>query len=210
MALSGENMIQFKNEHVTVFQSSLYQTTSTVVETNDLILIIDPTWLPHEVENIQNYVVRIQNGRPLYLLFTHSDWDHVLGYHAFPDAITIGSKEMDNHPEKESILNQILEFDQRYYLNRSYEITFPKLDVLIDHDGQQLTIGETQLTFYKAPGHTPDGLFTIVETLGIFIAGDYQQDLIQNMIDSYPYPEGMKHFHQDNCELIRKELESEG
>jgi hydroxyacylglutathione hydrolase len=36
-------MIQFKNEQVTVFQSALYQTTSTVVETNDLILIIDPT-----------------------------------------------------------------------------------------------------------------------------------------------------------------------
>jgi hydroxyacylglutathione hydrolase len=39
-----------------------------------------------------------------------------------------------------------------------------------------LIVGDTTLTFYKAPGHTSDGLFTVIEPIGIFIAGDYLSD----------------------------------
>lgn len=170
-------MIQFKNEQMTVFQSALFQTTSTVIQTDDLVLVVDPTWLPHEVEEIQQHVARIRNRRPLYLLFTHSDWDHVIGYLAFPDATTIGSKEMDDSADKERVLKQIYEFDQKNYLFRSYDIKFPRLDIQIERDGQQLEIGNTKLTFYKALGHNGDGLFTVVEPLGALIAGDYLSNL---------------------------------
>jgi hydroxyacylglutathione hydrolase len=38
-------MIQFQDETVAVFQSALFHTTSTVVQTEDAILLVDPTWL---------------------------------------------------------------------------------------------------------------------------------------------------------------------
>lgn len=69
-----------------------------------MVLLVDPTWLPHEVEEISDHVAHIRNVKPLYLLFTHSDYDHVLGYKAFPDAITIGSKEMAGCLNKEKIV----------------------------------------------------------------------------------------------------------
>lgn len=166
-------MIQYQNQYMTVFQSSLYQTTSTVVQTRDLILVVDPTWLPHEISEIREYVMRIKGERPIYLLFTHADFDHIIGYKAFPEAMTIGSIEMENHPEKESVIEQIEEFDSRYYVQRSYPIHFPKLDIVIKQEGESISIGETQLTFYSAPGHTPDGLFTVIDSLGLLIAGDY-------------------------------------
>lgn len=170
-------MIQYKREQLTVFQSPLYQTTSTVVETSDLVLVVDPTWLPHEVETIRHYVEGIRQGRPLYLLFTHSDFDHIIGYGAFPDAVVIGSKEMEEHPEKEQILEMIQQFDSKYYLNRDYPILFPQLDIVVSYDEERVIVGDTKITFYKAPGHTPDGLFAIVEPLGLLIAGDYLSDI---------------------------------
>lgn len=166
-------LIQFENEYLTVFQSSLYQTTSTVVQTKDLILVVDPTWLPHEITEIREHVESIKGDRPIYLLFTHADFDHIIGYMAFPEAKTIGSIVMKEHPQKEYVLDQIAEFDSKYYVQRDYLIQFPDLDIAIKHDGESITIGETTLSFYKAPGHTPDGLFTVIGSLGLFIAGDY-------------------------------------
>ncbi|RIV17072.1 MBL fold metallo-hydrolase [Alicyclobacillaceae bacterium I2511] len=182
-------MIQYRANGVTVFQSVLYQTTSTVVETPSCVFIVDPGWLPQEVEEIRAFVARIRRGRPLYLLFTHSDWDHILGYKAFPDAITVASFEFVNNSDKQVCVEQILDFDKQYYLKRDYEIVYPLIDVIIYHEKQKIEIGETRVTFYKAPGHTACGLFGIIEPQGVFIAGDYLSEVefpfIEDSSDSY-------------------------
>ncbi|TVX88092.1 MBL fold metallo-hydrolase [Paenibacillus agilis] len=166
-------MIQYQNEHVTVFQSVLYQTTSTVIQTKDMVLLIDPNWLPNEIDEIKHFVDTIKGERDTYLLFTHGDFDHIIGYQAFPDAKVIGSLALANSSEKEQKLAMIREFDNKHYISRNYPIEFPKVDVGIDKDGQQLCVGDTTLTFYLAPGHTEDGVISVIEPLGIMIAGDY-------------------------------------
>ncbi|QGQ99552.1 MBL fold metallo-hydrolase [Paenibacillus psychroresistens] len=170
-------MIAYKTKNLTVFQSALFHTTSSVVETDDCVVVVDPNWLPQEVEAIRYYVEQIRKDRPLYLVFTHSDWDHIIGYSAFPSATIIASEALVNCVEKDDILQQIKDFDDRYYISRDYEIAFPRVDIVIKKDGQIVTVGGTRLTFYLAPGHTADGIFTIVEPLGIFIAGDYLSDI---------------------------------
>ncbi|MCR8844968.1 MBL fold metallo-hydrolase [Paenibacillus sp. SC116] len=166
-------MIQFQSEHVTVFQSVLYQTTTTVIQTKDMVLLVDLNWLPNEIDEIKHYVDTIKGERDTYLLFTHGDFDHIIGYQAFPYAKVIGSIALAHSSEKEQKLEMIREFDNKHYISRNYPIEFPKVDVVIDKDGQQLRLGDTTLTFYLAPGHTEDGLITIIEPLGIMIAGDY-------------------------------------
>ncbi|MDP5275858.1 MBL fold metallo-hydrolase [Chengkuizengella axinellae] len=170
-------MIQFKTEHVTVFESSIYNTTSTVIHTKDMILIVDPALLPIEVEEIRNYVHSIKKDKPIYLFFTHSDYDHILGYNAFPDAISIGSIEMDQRDDKDQQVDNVKNFDSQFYFQRDYEIEYPELNLIIEKDGQELKVGNTTITFYKAPGHTNDGVFAIVESLGIFITGDHLCDV---------------------------------
>lgn len=170
-------MIQFENNDVTVFESFLYKTTSTVIKTKDCILVVDPTWLPNEVQKIREHVDEIREEKPIYLLFTHSDWDHILGYGAFSDCLVIASENFISNPNKEDIIEQVKSFDDEYYLDRTYPITYPEVDIVIRDDGQVLKIGETTLTFYKAEGHTNDGIFMIVESLGIWIAGDYLSDV---------------------------------
>ncbi|MCL6570881.1 MAG: MBL fold metallo-hydrolase [Bacillus sp. (in: Bacteria)] len=169
-------MIQFQNEYMTVFQSALYQTTCAVVDAQDFVLVVDPNWLPHEIEEIRQHVARIQGVKELYLLFTHGDFDHVLGYHAFPGAKVIGSKGFQDHPNKEQKVEMIQQFDNEYYIHRTYPIAFPELDIVIKEDGQQLVLGDTTITFYLSPGHTHDGLFTVIEPLGVWIACDYLSD----------------------------------
>ncbi|WP_277587317.1 MBL fold metallo-hydrolase [Psychrobacillus antarcticus] len=171
-----KQLIQFKNKEITIFESQLFKTTSIVIQTDDGIIVVDPTWLPNEVEEIRQHVNKIKENKQIYLLFTHSDWDHILGYGAFPDAIIIASKGFKAVKDKESILEQIRGFDDQYYIDRHYPILYPKVDIVVIEDGQVFNIGKTTLTFYKADGHTDDGIFTIVEPLGIWIAGDYLSD----------------------------------
>lgn len=170
-------MILFKHKSITVFQSQLFKTTSTVIETEEGLIIVDPNWLPKEVQEIRDYVGQIRGNKPLYLIFTHSDWDHIIGYGAFPDATVIASEEFVNQGKKEQILEEIQHFDHGYYLDRDYPILYPKVDIIIKENLQKIEIGKVTLTFYKAEGHTNDGLFTIIEPLGIWLAGDYLSDI---------------------------------
>lgn len=170
-------MIQFEDLGIKIFQSALFKTTSTVVETADFILVVDPNWLPDEVKQIQNYVAKIQKSKQVLLLFTHSDYDHIIGYQAFPDAKVIASKALADNPKKEEILNQIRKFDDEYYIERDYEINYPKLDYVISEDFEKMKFPRSKLTFFQAPGHNADGIFTLVQPNNILIAGDYLSDV---------------------------------
>lgn len=170
-------MITFQQNRLTVFQSALFQTTSAVVEGDGFVLVADPTWLPQEVEEIARYVHALRAGRDLYLLFTHSDFDHILGEGAFPDAVTIAGRKFADNPNTERSVQAIRAWDGEYYVQRPYEVRYPEIGIVAARDGQELVIGEARLTFYEAPGHNPDGLFTIIEPHGVLIAGDYLSDI---------------------------------
>lgn len=178
-------MRQFKNENITVFQSVLYQTTSTVVKTKRAIILTDPNWLPNEIDEIKAYIESIIGDRKLYIIYTHSDYDHIIAAGAFPNATTIASEAFVNRPDKEKVLEEIRQFDAQYYIQRDYPIVYPMIDIVIKEDGQTVDLEGVVCTFYLAPGHTEDGLFTVVEPYGIFVAGDYLSDVEFPFIDDF-------------------------
>jgi len=169
--------IQYQNTHITVFESALFRTTTSLIVTDDLVLLVDPNWLPIEIEFIQKAVSKVKGNKPLYLLFTHSDYDHIIGYEAFPNATVIASEAFVNNPNKATILQQIRDFDDEYYIKRPYLTTYPQVDTVIREDGQELKIGKTIFHFYLAPGHNIDGIFTILPQQGLWIAGDYLSNI---------------------------------
>nr|WP_042144531.1 MBL fold metallo-hydrolase [Paucisalibacillus sp. EB02] len=170
-------MFHFKENNITVFQSSLYMTTSAIIESNEAIIMTDPNWLQGEIEEIRNFIDKHLSNRDLYIIYTHSDFDHIIGSGAFPEAKVIATEELKNNPDKEEIVNRIYDFDQRYYIKRNYVPTYPVVDIPISTTGQKINLGDLSLTFYKAPGHTNDSLFTIVEPYGILLTGDYLSDV---------------------------------
>lgn len=170
-------MIQFNKNNMTVFQSELYMTTTAVIEAEDVVIMTDPNWLPDEIEEIRNFIRKVIGDRQLYIIYTHSDFDHVIGAGAFPEAKVIASKQFANQPDKEAVIEEIHRFDQQYYLHRDYQHAYPSVDIIIENDGQKLELGSFTLTFYHAPGHTSDSLFSVVEPYGIFLSGDYLSDV---------------------------------
>ena len=163
----------YRDLNVTIFQSALFQTNSTVVITDDVVLVVDPAWLPDEVSAIRQYVDSIRGRRPVFLVFTHSDYDHIMGFGAFRPDKVFASKAFSERTDKDDILDQIVDFDQRYYIDRPYKISYPEPDFLVYKDGVQYRHGHTRLTFYTAPGHTSDSMMMIVWQLGLCVAGDY-------------------------------------
>jgi len=170
-------MIQYQDAHALVFESDLFRTTSAVIQTPDLVLVVDPTWLPREIEEIAKTISVLANQRPVYQLFTHSDYDHIMGYGAFPEAKVIASQKLAHETDRVEAVEKVLEWDESYYIKRPYPIRYPQVDIAAN-SGEKLTIGETILSFEASPGHNSDGLITVVDhpalTEGpILIAGDY-------------------------------------
>ncbi len=193
----------YQDNNVRVLQSALFQTNSTVIETNDMILVIDPNWLPIEIAQIRHHTEGLvkKTQKPVWLLFTHSDYDHIIGYHAFTDiaAGVIASRAFVENLGQVAILEQIKQFDDEYYIKRPYEIAYPSVTYVVEEEEQVLKIGETELTFFHATGHNPDGIFTIVNN--VFIAGDYLCDV------EFPYIYHSSWAYQDTLNKIESILQ---
>lgn len=167
--------ISYQNDVVTVFESELMATTCTLVEQADHLLLVDPNWLPSEVEFIAKEVERKRGDRDLYLLFTHSDYDHIIGYERFRDhAKLIVSEAFMKNSQKEEQLQEIRKFYDQYYLKPPWPITYPGSATLqISQTTEEHQIGQTRYRFIQAAGHNPDGIITYLPDSGILIVGDY-------------------------------------
>ncbi len=169
--------IQFKNNFLAIFESALFRTTAVVIDMTTFILVIDPNYLPNEVNFIRNYVENIRKNKPIYLFFTHSDYDHIIGYGAFPDAKTIVSRAFEENTNKQELLQPILDFDDTHYIQRNYPIVFPKGDIIIEKNNEIININGVELVFYDAKGHNHDGLMLFIPQFKVFIAGDYLSNI---------------------------------
>ncbi|PRY82956.1 MBL fold metallo-hydrolase [Alkalibacterium olivapovliticus] len=170
-------MLHFQKGNLTVFQSALYKTTTAIIDTKQAMIMTDPNWLPEEIEEIRHYIDERLGERKLYIIFTHSDFDHVIGAGAFPEAFVIASKAFHQDRHKKQSIKDMYAFDEKHYIERSYTHSYPTVDRLITMDGDKLKLGEVTLRFFMAPGHTDDGLLTVIEPYGILLSGDYLSDV---------------------------------
>jgi hydroxyacylglutathione hydrolase len=197
------NKIIYRDPNITIFQSALFQTNSTVIVTEDVVMVVDPAWLPEEITAIRQYVDSVRGKKSLFLIFTHSDYDHILGYRAFDADKVFISQAMADNPAKESIIEQILDFDEKFYINRPYPIEYPEGQFFVFKDGVQFRHGQTKMTFYLAPGHTADSIMLVVWQLGLCIAGDYLSNvefpfIYHSSVDYVHTLEKLPHIHDRN------------
>ena len=108
--------IQFRSDELIIFESALFRTTTSLIIGEQYILLIDPNWLPIELDFIENIIESLGENIEKYLLFTHSDYDHIIGYGKFKTYKTIASKNFIKNKDQEIILKQIEKFDDEYYV----------------------------------------------------------------------------------------------
>jgi len=147
------------------------------------VVIVDPNWLPEEVQYIRDFVRHHYADRKQFLLFTHADYDHILGYGAFPDAEVIAGKDFVINPLKDAAVQQILDLDDLYYIQRNYPIVYPVVDIVLDAYGQSLSSDGENAVFFPAPGHVNNGLISIFTSSKICIAGDYLSNIEIPMVE---------------------------
>jgi hydroxyacylglutathione hydrolase len=172
-----QGSIIYRDPNITVFQSALYQMNSVVVHTQDAVLVFDPGLLPDEVRAIQHLVLEKRRDKPLYLVFTHSDFDHIMAWKAFGPTRTFMTERMALSTRKEAIVQEMKHFDEQYYIERPYPLVFPEGDFLVYRDEVQFRVGQTKMSIYLTPGHTDDSMMIVVWQLGLLMAGDYLSDL---------------------------------
>ncbi len=167
--------VSFKHEKLVVFESELMQTTCTLVIGERHLLLTDPNWLPSEVEKIAEMVSELQGDRSLYLYFTHSDYDHIIGYERFrQNAQVITSQALLSNPEWHQQLEEIRQFYDQYYLVPPWPVNYPlAADLVIAQPTEQHELAGEVYHFYQAPGHNRDGLIAFHEASGTLITGDY-------------------------------------
>ncbi len=159
------------------FQSALFKTNSALLFNDDHLLLVDPNWLPAELDRIAEEVARVGEGREKFLLFTHSDYDHIIGFGKFAHFTTIASRRLVDNPEAAGQLAQTLAWDDEYYIDRTYELVYPRIDRPVAGDDTTLLLGGDTYEFFQAPGHNYDGLLTFNRDQGILIVGDYLSDV---------------------------------
>jgi len=170
--------IQFQNKELILFESELFRTTATLLIGEEHLLLVDPNWLPSEVDFILEMVEKLRKEKELFLYFTHSDYDHIIGYKKFVSLTkTIASQNFIDSKSIESNLLQIREFDDQYYIKRDYEIEYPKIEIAISGNTETHIFGNEKYKFYQAIGHNADGLICLNQNRGILIVGDYLSNI---------------------------------
>ena len=145
--------------------STLWQTTTLEVERDGVRLLVDPGVSPWEVREVAA-------GRPVHhILITHADWDHVMGIGLLPEATVhaggLATRRIRSGEATESVCQESREFCiplEGLDGMRVDEVIEPPAEVMI---------GPWAATVQAIPGHTDDGIATLLPEEGLLIVGDY-------------------------------------
>jgi hydroxyacylglutathione hydrolase len=154
---------------VIIFQSSLWQTNSTLIESKEECFLFDPTYFPHEIAQIKKSLP----DKKLTVIYTHADWDHIAGFSEFSYGHTIGHHKIR---ERQDPLEKVRSFDLQWYVTREKEIGKLRIDEEIVEETTKSTSDDT-LYFLPIPGHTDDMMATFFLERKLVVAGDVLSNL---------------------------------
>jgi glyoxylase-like metal-dependent hydrolase (beta-lactamase superfamily II) len=175
--MSGLTLI---HDGITVQTSRIFDMNSTIVTEldggPDATLVIDPGIAPDEIAAIADAASATPAGRATHVLFTHGDFDHILGWAEFPGAKLLAHRasEATDPTLLERLLKLVAETDAQHGIIRPRPFTPPPASALTAPT--ELALGHETALFFPAPGHTRDGLFTVLPLRRTLIAGDYLSD----------------------------------
>ena len=157
---------------VIVVTSRIWQTTCTLVRSDDEAFVIDSPLLPDELELLP--AIAEQAGFPVAgLLVTHADWDHLLGRLAFPGA-SIGCGETTAArlaAEPGAAARELRAFDEEHYVERPAPLSLPGVQALPVPGF--CAVGIRELELHPADGHTADGTAFWAPWARVLVCGDY-------------------------------------
>lgn len=160
-------------ENFYVFKSYYWGMNSGILLNEEGWALIDPGYSPDELKEIDLFLK--ERGEPIqsYLIYTHSDFDHITGGQQFPLAKGIAQKSF-LRCFKEVQEQYLMEADEDQGIVRQ-EFCFPSPEITFKKD-LEIYLKDETMSFYAAPGHTRDSLFVVLQNKGVFLSGDTLSD----------------------------------
>lgn len=137
--------------------------TSLVLRHDDRVVLVDPGVSSDEIERI-----RAAAGPVEAVLVTHSDWDHVIGLPAFPEAEAMMG-ERAAQAVRSGVAGAVLE--QRAREAGLGEVGPARVDRVLSPGPE--TAGPLALAVIPLPGHTECSVAFLLTEFGLLVVGDY-------------------------------------
>ncbi len=160
-------------ENFYVYKSFYWEMNSGILLDDTGWALIDPGYSPEELKEIDLFLK--QRGQPVqsYLIYTHSDFDHITGGQQFPLAKGIAQENFLTC-FKEEQEHYLLEADENHGIDRA-GFCFPAPEITFTQN-LEISFKDETIGFYAAPGHTRDSLFVLLKNKGVLLTGDTLSD----------------------------------
>lgn len=134
--------------------------------------VVDTMLCPEDMAPLLTLLAR--HGRPVVVVNTHADWDHVWGNAAFPAASIAGHivcRERLAGAEERAVLDAKRGEDPALFANVALVLPDVTFDQFMAFD-----LGGLTLELHHVPGHTADCLVAYVPERRLLYAGDCAED----------------------------------
>jgi glyoxylase-like metal-dependent hydrolase (beta-lactamase superfamily II) len=165
-----------------------------VVRTERFVVLVDTTGTPSQCRRILDSLAAELARKPLVVVNTHADWDHVWGNSAVVGRGPIIAHEAAVTRLRSPEAAQTLE-TKRAGAARFGEVELVEPTVTF-RDSLDLHGGDLTLRLLHTPGHTDDHVAVWIPELRLCLAGDAAEDPIPEVTDPTP----------DNLRLLRQSL----
>src|SRR4051794_28436823 len=139
-------------------------------------MLIDSPYFPDELELLP-MLLEQAGFKPIGLLATHADWDHLLGRYAFPRmSLGVGQSTGERlRAEPGAAQREMRDMDAETYVVRPSPLALGSYQVLPVPGRMEL--GNTEIELHPTAGHTPDGTAFRVPAASLLVCGDYVSDV---------------------------------
>jgi len=165
-----------------------------VVRTERFVVLVDTTGTPGQCRQILDSIAADLARKPLIVVNTHADWDHVWGNSAVVDRGPIIAHEAAVTRLRAAEASQTLQ-TKRAGSARFHEVELVEPTVTF-RDSLEIHGGDLTLRLLHTPGHTDDHVAVWIPELRLCLAGDAAEDPIPEVTDPTP----------DNFRSLRESL----
>jgi glyoxylase-like metal-dependent hydrolase (beta-lactamase superfamily II) len=152
--------------------------------TDRFVALIDTLSTPGLCRAVLRELETDLRGRPLVVVNTHADWDHVWGNAAVEGRAPIiahaSAVDRLRSPQAAAVLRGKAAAEERFTDVRIVEPTVTFTDTLTLHGG------DLTLRLIHTPGHTDDHIAVWIPELRLCIAGDAAEDPIPEVTSAHP------------------------
>lgn len=115
-------------------------------------------------------VAELANGKPIYVVYSHADWDHCWGTAAFEGSLIIAHEACGKRFEVGEVAESLAKMQAEE--PGTYDGVKLIPPVMTFGDKLILDLGGVMVELHHLPGHTEDCLVAFIPEWGVLLAGD--------------------------------------